>query len=214
MSKIQFVIDGEFEKVLIDLFEFYGINGESNSLKTKELLIEIHRKDIVYKESPEQGEQTSESKIDMTEIPCKKLLKARLVTKKKVGKEIFYCVNRPPRMTRLETLDICKVCLAVFKHGFTNHTKALAEEIEKAQNTPEPQSQPQVTPQYNEWKKDPAKKMDKYGMIWCEPDGGIWVYPSKCELCKEKSNLKFSECQKQRIQRLQTQAQRSQPSKT
>jgi len=207
VSKIQFVIDGEFEKVLIDLFEFYGINGESNSLKTKELLIEIHRKDIVYKESPEQGEQTSESKINMTEIPCKKLLKARLVTKKKVGKEIFYCVNRPPKMTRLETLDICKVCLAVFKHGFTNHTKALAEEIEKAQTAPLQQvSKPPEAQQTQKtgYTGTPSKH---YETIYC-PSGGLWVPLTKCTLCKKDSFNVYDTCQ--RI----FQAKRSQPSKT
>jgi len=35
------------------------------------------------------------------------------------------------------------------------------------------------------------------GQIWCEPDT-LWVYPKKCELCKERNPSRWNECQQKK----------------
>ena len=188
---------------LNDLFEFYGIKGENEHDKTRELLIEIHRKQVVYKESLPVGDQTSEQKPNMKEIPCKKLILAHLVTKEvkdgkeiyKEGREFYFCVNRPPRMVRLDTLQICNVCLAVFKHGFNDHTKSLGSQVNQPVKVGE---KPETDFSAPLKIKDPSnREFAKAGMTYCS-DGGQWVFPRKCELCKTSTPSLWSQCQKQR----------------
>jgi hypothetical protein len=47
--------------------------------------------------------------------------------------------------------------------------------------------------------KDPKRTGYKQaGMTYCNNDG-IWVYPTKCELCKTKTYAKYNDCQKNRV---------------
>lgn len=80
----------------------------------------------------------------------------------------FYCGNKPPKATKLLTLDICKVCQKIRWHI-------------KDTETEEP-SKPEMTlEQGRETIKDPQVKHS--GMIYCG-DGGQWVFPQKCKSCR------------------------------
>jgi len=90
--------------------------------------------------------------------------------------EDYWCVNKPPKMVKLPTLDICKVCTAR-KMGLKDKTKV------SNQAKPLPLS----------------KNFSGYGMIPCR-DGGLWVYPSKCKTC---SIFECSENPRNRKKRLE-----------
>jgi len=89
----------------------------------------------------------------------------------------YWCVNKPPKMVKLETLEICKVCKQR-KIGLTEKTKV---ETEKPS---------EVNPNTI---YDQNRGFDRYGMIWC-PDGGLWVFPKKCDLCKAKTPATWLGC--------------------
>jgi hypothetical protein len=77
----------------------------------------------------------------------------------------YWCVVKPPKAIRLLSLDVCRVCKAR-KLGLSDSTK-IEEKVKEAQN--------------HAWLKDPNRGKDK-GMIWCK-DGGLLVFPSKCDTC-------------------------------
>jgi len=78
----------------------------------------------------------------------------------------YWCVNKPPKMVKLPTLDICRVCKQR-KFGLKERTK-----VESARK------------QDFSWRQNPHRgDLQKAGMIYCEYDG-LWVFPSKCESCK------------------------------
>jgi hypothetical protein len=76
-------------------------------------------------------------------------------------------------MVKLETLEICKVCKALFM-GLTEKTKRLGEQVSKQEPAPAEDK--------HAWMRDP-NKAKPLGMTWCR-DGGILVFPSKCGKCK------------------------------
>lgn len=78
----------------------------------------------------------------------------------------FWCVVKPPKMVKLPTLDICKVCKAR-KMGLKDSTK-IENEVKNAKE--------------RAWLKNPNKGFERYGMVYCQ-DAGMWVFPSKCEQC-------------------------------
>ena len=72
------------------------------------------------------------------------------------------------------------------KKNLDDTIKMLIAEHDALENAPIKESKPSKveTRQDKEaWRKDPSRKLDRYGMVYCHTDG-IWVYPSKCELCK------------------------------
>jgi 5-formyltetrahydrofolate cyclo-ligase len=82
-------------------------------------------------------------------------------------RDSHWCVNRPPKMTRLETLDICKVCKQR-RLGLTESSKV---EI----------PQPQKENQHLFYKgKEPLKA----GTVYCS-FSGMYVFSAKCDGCKE-----------------------------
>ena len=169
------------------MFAFYGINGDDLSDKLRLFIDELHKKLILYKESQQGNNQSGEQKPDMNEILCNIRIE---------HKGSYYCVKNPPKMVKLDTLEICKVCRALFR-GLTDHTKRLAQEISKPEK-------PSETSDSQAWRHDSTKKLDKYGMVYCN-DGGLWVFPSKCDDCKKKTYANYSDCQRRRTQENQPQ---------
>jgi len=110
---------------LHDLFAFYGVTGENNNELLNNFFNSLYEKLILYKKSQTQP---SEQKPLDDELTCK----TRIFS----GKS-YYCISRPPKATRLLSLDVCKVCLALFR-GLTDHTKRLGSQVEQAQKTPTP----------------------------------------------------------------------------
>jgi hypothetical protein len=80
-----------------------------------------------------------------------------------------WCVNRPPKMIRLETLDICKVCKQR-RLGLTESSK-----VETAQDFKE--NQPVL---YR------GKTPLKAGTVYCS-FSGMYVFSAKCDSCKQWS---------------------------
>lgn len=113
---------------LNELFSFYGVIGDSNAELLRNFLGSLYEKLVLYKKSSEQ------KPLD-DELTCK----LRILS----GKG-YYCVNKPPKATRLLTLDVCKVCLALFR-GLTDHTKRLGSQLQQAQKTPTPTPAPPVS---------------------------------------------------------------------
>lgn len=203
MSKIEFRIDDVLTKQVQELFAFYGVNGENDSEKWRLFINELHKKLLLYKDSQQGSEQTSERKLDASEINCS--LRISL----KDSENSYACVNNPPRIVKLQSLEICKVCKALFR-GLSDKTKKLAEEIKKAQTAPlpkitkPPEAQTQKSGYAGGYTGVPSKH---YETIYC-PSGGLWVPLTKCTLCKKDAFNVYDTCQ--RI----FQAKRSQPSKT
>ena len=80
---------------------------------------------------------------------------------------VYWCVNKPPKMVKLPTLDICRVCKQR-KFGLKEGSK-----VESARK------------QNFSWRQNPRRgDLQKAGMIYCSREGGLWVFPSKCEHCK------------------------------
>ena len=100
---------------------------------------------------------------------------------------LFYCVHRPPKMILLETLQICVVCRKR-KLGIA----ACPESTAEGERTRVYSSilSPQKSPR-QESIRDPNTNHE--GMTYCK-DGGLWIFPSKCNTCKAKSFAKWSEC--------------------
>ena len=106
---------------------------------------------------------------------------------------LFYCVHRPPKMIRLETLQICVVCRKR-KLGIAACPENTAEmKVESSKNY---SSRTLLSPTSanQESIRDPNRNHE--GMKYCK-DGGLWIFPSKCNTCKAKSYAKWSECQHQ-----------------
>jgi hypothetical protein len=168
-----------------ELFDFYELSGEFFDPKMRLFIDKLYDKMLLYKKSLGLTNQSGEQKPDMNEILCNLRIE---------HKSVYYCVNHPPKMVKLETLEICKVCRALFR-GLTDHTKALAQEISKPEK-------PSETSDSQAWRHDSTKKLDKYGMVYCH-DGGLWVFPSKCDDCKKKTYANYSDCQRRRTQEIQ-----------
>lgn len=165
-----------------ELFAFYGIGGYDFSEQMRLFIDKLYENLNVYKQSPQGSDKSGEQKPDMKEILCKIRIE---------HKGVYYCVTKPPKMVKLETLEICKVCQALFI-GLTDHTKALGQEISKPEK-------PSEVSDSQAWRHDSTKKLDKYGMVYCN-DGGLWVFPSKCDDCGKKTHAIFSDCQRRRTQ--------------
>lgn len=103
---------------------------------------------------------------------------------------LFYCVHRPPKMTLLETLQICAVCRKG-KLGIVAAPETPAEtRVERSSMRNSSFLSPENSAT-QESVRDPATPHE--GQKWC-PDGGLWVFPKKCEMCKEQSFAKWDEC--------------------
>lgn len=103
---------------------------------------------------------------------------------------LFYCVHRPPKMILLETLQICAVCRKR-KLGITACPETTVEN--KAERSDSSILSPQISPRRQESIRNPNTKHD--GMKYCK-DGGLWIFPSKCGICKTKTFNKWDECQR------------------
>jgi hypothetical protein len=79
----------------------------------------------------------------------------------------YWCVHKPPKMIKLETLNICKVCKAR-RIGLTDSTK-IEQEVKDAKD--------------RAWLRDRNKDMTRYNMTFCERDG-LWVFQYKCKECR------------------------------
>lgn len=109
MSTKSFRATPEIEQKLNELFAFYGIKGEFESDKLREFINEIYDKLVRYKDSQPSGEKESEQKPDMAAIECKYRIS---LEKSESG---YACVTRPPRVVKLDSLEICKVCRLFFQ---------------------------------------------------------------------------------------------------
>jgi hypothetical protein len=96
-----------------------------------------------------------------------------------------WCVNRPPKMVKLETLEICRVCKQR-RLGLT----------EKTLSPSQPQAQPSPQPN-NDFPLYRGNTPIKPATTFC-PAGGLWVPLSKCDLCKSSAFNVYDRCQKQK----------------
>jgi len=110
-------------------------------------------------------------------------------------KGLYYCMATAPRNVKLdrrllETLQVCAVC--------KQRTLGLTEKTLLSPTTAKggifiPQTEPQTETRADTI-HDPTKK--HAGMNFCK-NGGLWVYPKKCEICRTKTYALFDQCQKQ-----------------
>lgn len=107
-----------------DLFAFYGITGESLNEQFSRFIDTLNDKLILYKKSETVSKQPTDSETPTEELTCKLRISVE---------NAFYCVTKPPKVTKLLTLDVCKVCLALTR-GLTNETRRLGQQIEKSQH--------------------------------------------------------------------------------
>ena len=102
---------------------------------------------------------------------------------------LFYCVHRPPKMILLETLQICVVCRKR-KLGIAACPEAVPEACSKNSEAERSHLSPNISAK-QESIRNPNRNHE--GMKYCK-DGGLWVFPDKCGICKAKSYAKWSEC--------------------
>lgn len=99
-----------------------------------------------------------------------------------------FCVYRPPFIKELPSLEICVAC-----------RKSHVGLTEKSQMTPKQAAQIVSPPQSSqqeahERSSDPNNINRKNaGQIWCA-DGGFWVFPQKCDLCKTSTYPRWADC--------------------
>jgi len=81
-------------------------------------------------------------------------------------------------------------------------TKNLKELLREAEALPEPipvtvGQKPSQQEQDYSGAQDPNNTARKQaGQIWCQTDT-LWVYPTKCQLCKERTPTKYNDCHKE-----------------
>lgn len=115
-------------------------------------------------------------------------------------KGLYYCMATAPRnvnLTRrlLETLQVCAVCkkrqLGLTESSIAPASLLSPKTAEEGIFIPQTESPPAQDPAPI---RDPNKNHE--GMSYCK-NGGLWVYPKRCELCREKTYALFDACQKQ-----------------
>lgn len=105
---------------------------------------------------------------------------------------LFYCVFHPPKMILLETLQICVVCRKR-KLGIAACPETSTEnKAERSSSFLSPQIRPR-----QESIRDPNRNHE--GMTYCK-DGGLWIFPNKCGICKAKEFAKWDACQQNVVQ--------------
>jgi len=182
-----------------ELFALYGVNGDSFSDKLRLFIDELHKRIIIYKQSLQASEQSSEQKPTNEEITCK----LRIALEESPSG--YCCVNAPPRMVKLASLEICRVCKALLLNLPTK-TKILAEEIEKAQKTPDLKQAPEIQQVSKPLEAQATQKSGytggytgipskHYETTYC-PQGGLYVPLEKCARCKTSSFNVYDTCQR------------------
>lgn len=176
MKTIAYRIDETLEAIIGELFAFYGINGDNFSDKVRDFFIECHKRTVIQNLSPE-------AQVTDLDLECVNRI---------FHQSSHWCVTRPPKMVKLATLEICKVCKKR-KIGLPARPSQQTEKIIEPAKTPEPE--PQKKPIYPK------------GTVYCFDDG-IEVWTGKCETCKTPcdqapdKNPYLSDYQKIKRQRL------------
>ena len=101
MRQYGFRLSPEHEAKLQEILNQYGLAFDNDTDTFRALIDFLHRKDILNKSSTESPDVQFETLDKDPELSCFKRIKF---------KSQRYCVNRPPKMTELSTLDICRVC--------------------------------------------------------------------------------------------------------
>jgi hypothetical protein len=109
---------------------------------------------------------------------------------------LYYCMFSAPRNVNLsrrllETLQVCAVCKKR-RLGLTE--KTLLSPTTAKGGIFIPQTEPQTETRADTI-HDPTK--NHAGMKYCN-NGGLWVYPNKCEMCRTKTYPQYDNCQKQK----------------
>lgn len=102
-------------------------NPETDSIidKNRELW-----KLIITETAPSETPQSPNIRSEETE-PTQFPSNAEINCKSRIFFENhYYCVHQPPKIVRLNTLEICKVCCAL-KRGLTETTKRLGSELQQ-----------------------------------------------------------------------------------
>ena len=107
-------------------------------------------------------------------------------------KGLYYCMWSVPRnvnLTRrlLETLQVCAVC--------KKRRLGLTEDSMTSSSLLSPLAKQPLAQTAADSIRDPTK--NHAGMNYCK-NGGLWVFPKKCELCRTKTYPQFDQCQKQK----------------
>jgi hypothetical protein len=99
-----------------------------------------------------------------------------------------YCVTKPPNVKPLPSLEICVVCRKMH-YGLTEKT------MNETQQVPAEMPNKVSSPGESfERSSDPNNMNRKTaGQIYCR-DGGFWVFPKKCDLCKTTTYSRWAEC--------------------
>lgn len=182
-----------------ELFAFYGINGDDFQSKHRLFIDELHKKLLLYKNSQVASEQAGEQKPDIDKLTC------RLRKPLEDSPSGYGCIERPPRIVTLKTLAICEVCKALGLN-LSDKTKRLAEEIEKAQKTPDLKQAPEIQQVSKPLEAQATQKSGytggytgtpskHYETTYC-PQGGLYVPLEKCARCKTSSFNVYDTCQR------------------
>jgi len=112
----------EREGKLCEILAHYGLKGKNFSDDMRLVIDEIHKLLIIDKRSQAQELQESESKP----FHClNRIFISEHEAKRKKG---YWCVDKPPRMVKLYSKEICKVCKAR-KVGLNERTLVNLSEI-------------------------------------------------------------------------------------
>ena len=138
------------EKQLATLFAFYGVSGGTDSERIRDFVHKAHKSLLAHSVSKTLSDPTAKAEIDADILDCKLRIRATLekpksrrVDERDLTETVFFCVNRPPRATRLISTQICQVCKAI-KYNLKN-SAPLIEETEQETET-EQQGSPQAAP--------------------------------------------------------------------
>lgn len=193
-----------------ELFAFYGVKGETDSKQLENFIDEIHARYLLNKHSPSASESKCEYRIQYE----KNL--SYIDNEGKIHKQrgiVNACVKNPPRIVKLDSLQICRVCISMNACQVCAHLWRLkAAKTEQQSRQPVKVGEVETSPPENSTAlltdPDAAQKIrnpqnteyQKAGLTYCF-DGGMWVLPQKCDLCKQNAFPTWYECQLSRLRK-------------
>lgn len=109
------------------------------------------------------------------------------------------CMNPPTLYKKVKiteiTPEICRACQVLSKNLPTKYEMTQPQTLEASVSTSDPAGQDSF-----ERVRDPANiEQMRSGKVWC-PEG-LWVFPNKCDRCKERTYAHWYDCQKEKFRK-------------
>jgi hypothetical protein len=174
LKTIGFKDNGEYLAKINEIAKLLTLSSDSTSDLLKAIIDHVSKSLTFTIQSTKQvTAESDQSPADDPEIKCVNRIYFR---------KDHWCVNKPPRMVKLETLDICRVCkqrhIGLTSNSLVNQrTKVEVSQTISGHSTAEAS----------------AKLQAILGQHYCY-NGGLFVNQSACVACRSTKYHIFSSC--------------------